>query len=447
MNLKGFFAYPNDRRISETITAFTEKINGSGLLTMETWEQMQIGGKLLISEICKKIDQCDLFCADITRLNPNVLFEIGFAIARKKRIWLVRDTTIPSENSDFKQFRILTTLGYREYLSSNDIIISFYKDLPHERLSETVYDEVIEPSLRYYTAEHTLYLKAFYEDESSVKVTQYLDSELSRRRLALLVDDPREASIQPLNWYATNVHAAQAVICHLTTVERENSKIQNAKHSLVAGMAHGFDIPLLMLIEGDLFGPTDYRDLLVSFKKSKDAVNNVARFIEPLVREQQQLGDDKLRERNRRRKIDELAMLRLGEPIAEHEEDSIASNAFIETAAYHAALEGSQAVFVGRKGVGKTANFRHVSRVLSRDKRVFVCEIKPLSYELEALLSVAKRFEVMSKKGFLSKVFGNFLFTPNWLGKPSKILKRGHLEKSFQRKGHLSRSLKQRHLY
>ena len=133
--------------------------------------------------------------------------------------------------------------------------MGFYRDLPHESLAETVYDEVIEPSLRYQTAEQILYLKSFYEDEASVKVTQFLDAELSKKHLQLQIDDPREASIQPLSWYAMNVHAAQAVVCHLTTLERENSKIQNAKHSLVAGMAHGLDIPVLLLIENDLFRP------------------------------------------------------------------------------------------------------------------------------------------------------------------------------------------------
>ena len=72
MALTAFFAYPNDSRISSTITAFAAKINKSGLLSVETWEELQIGGKLLIAEICKKIESSDLFCADITRLNPNV---------------------------------------------------------------------------------------------------------------------------------------------------------------------------------------------------------------------------------------------------------------------------------------------------------------------------------------------------------------------------------------
>lgn len=409
MLLKAFFAYPNTPRISDAITEFCRKLNGAGLVSIETWEEMRIGGKLLVSEICRKIDEADLFCADITCLNPNVLFEIGYAIARKKRIWLVRDNSIPSENSDFKQFKILTTLGFREYLNSNDIISAYYTDLPHESLDETVYDQAIEPEIRFEDAQHVLYLKSFYEDEPSIKVTQFLDAEAGRKKMRLLIDDPREASFQPLGWYAKNVHSAQAVLCHLTTVERENSKIQNAKHSLVAGMAHGFGIPLLLLIENELFGPADYRDLLCSYRKSKDAVVRVERFIAPVLDGNRKFNEQLSSNRIAKRKIDELAMLRMGEPIAEHEQQTLTEAAFIETAPYHAALDGSQAIFVGRKGVGKTANFIRISQVLSKDKRVLVCEIKPLSYELEALIAVAKRFELISKKGFLFESLWKFL--------------------------------------
>jgi len=409
MNSKGFFAYPNHKRTSDTISAFCDKVNGAGLGTIETWEQMLIGGKILITEICKKIDDCDFLCADITRLNPNVLFEIGYGIAKKKRIWLIRDTTIPSENSDFKQFKILTTLGYREYINSNDIVHAYYKDLPHEHLSETVYDEIIEPSFRFQSEQHVLYLKASYEDEASIKVTQHLDGGSGSNTFNLLIDDPRESPIQPLGWYAKNIYSAHAVICHLTATEREHSKIQNAKHSLAAGLAFGFDIPLLLLIENELLGPTDYRDLLFTYHRAKDAVSKVQAFVAPIITDNRKSAKTQEHERSKKRNVDELALLQIGEPIAEHEEDRLTESSFIETGSYKAALNGSQAIFVGRKGVGKTANFKRLSSVLNSDKRIVVCEISPVSYELEALVAVAKKFELISKKGFLFESLWKFL--------------------------------------
>jgi Cdc6-like AAA superfamily ATPase len=166
---------------------------------------------------------------------------------------------------------------------------------------------------------------------------------------------------------------------------------------------------LLLLIECEPLGPADYRDLLFSYKKAKDAISRIETFLGPILHEKKQTERYQYQEQRKKRDVEELAMLRIGEPIAEHEEDGLIESAFIETAAYHAALNSSQNVFVGRKGVGKTANFKKLSKVLAQDKRNLVCEIKPLSYELEALLAVAKRFELISKKGFLFESLWKFL--------------------------------------
>lgn len=404
---RGFFAYPNDPRISETIGAFVDKLNQTGWVSILTWEAMRIGGKVLVSEICRQIDECDFFCADITRLNPNVLFEIGYAIARKKRIWLIRDSSFVSDNNDFVRFKILTTLGYRGYLNSNDIFQAYHKDLPHESLSETVYDQAIEPSINYSLDQNIFYLKAYYEDEASVKVTQYLESSAGKGSIALVVDDPQETSSQPLNWYASNANAAKAVVCHLTHYERLNSRIHNAKHSLIAGIAHGFEIPILLLIDSEAIGPADYRDLLFSYSKTKEVISRLTSFISPLLEEGREIKLARKVEKINNRNVEQLAMLRIGEPIAEHEDESLTDEGFIETAAYHAGLDGSQTIFVGRKGMGKTANFKKLSATFSKDRRNVVCEIKPLSYELESLIEVAKKFEKIAKKVIFLRVSGN----------------------------------------
>lgn len=406
---KGFFAYPNEVRISETIAAFTEKINGSGLVQLKTWEQLKIGGKLLVTEICKEINSCDFFCADITRLNPNVLFEIGYAIAKKKRIWLIRDSTFKTDHQDFVKFKILTTLGYREYINSNDITVAYYKDLPHESLGETVFDQIIEPSIIFPSVHSFFYLKSYYEDEASVKVTQVLETQTANASVGLIVDDPREGSIQPLIWYASNANSARGVVCHLTHYDRHDSRIHNAKHSLVAGMAHGFEVPILLLIDSDPLGPTDYRDLLVSYNKTKEVLVKLESFVRPIVEENIAIKRSEVGERRKNRDIEQLAALRIGEPIAEHEDENLTSEGFIETSAFRAGLDGSQSIFVGRKGVGKTANFKKLAATYRRDKRNVVCEIKPLSYELESLVDVAKQFEGIAKKGFLFESLWKYL--------------------------------------
>jgi hypothetical protein len=92
---RGFFAYPsNPPTIGEAIRAAATSINGGGEIFIKPWEECSVGGKIIIQEICREIEQADLFCADLTHLNPNVMFELGYAIAINKRIWLVLDTSI-----------------------------------------------------------------------------------------------------------------------------------------------------------------------------------------------------------------------------------------------------------------------------------------------------------------------------------------------------------------
>lgn len=88
----GFFAYASlPHSIPATIKAAIEDINKTQAAKIDSWEDLGIGGKYIIREICNAIDDCDFFCADITTINANVMFELGFAIARDKRVWLIRD--------------------------------------------------------------------------------------------------------------------------------------------------------------------------------------------------------------------------------------------------------------------------------------------------------------------------------------------------------------------
>lgn len=83
----GFFAYSSEPKYcGEAIEDAIHKINDSfkGITQLQSWTTLQISGKLIISEILKEIDSCDYFCADLTGLNNNVLFELGYAIAQKK---------------------------------------------------------------------------------------------------------------------------------------------------------------------------------------------------------------------------------------------------------------------------------------------------------------------------------------------------------------------------
>jgi nucleoside 2-deoxyribosyltransferase len=77
------------------------------------FNKVVVGGKVIISEILRNIDDCDIFIADVTGVNANVMFELGYAIGVKKRIWLTLDGTRASAKRDYEQFRLLVLLRYK----------------------------------------------------------------------------------------------------------------------------------------------------------------------------------------------------------------------------------------------------------------------------------------------------------------------------------------------
>jgi hypothetical protein len=75
-----FFAYPGrPSELSQSVRAAIEKFNQtSQTVLLESWEKNDISGVPLINPIFEKIATGHFLAADITLLNDNVAFEIGY---------------------------------------------------------------------------------------------------------------------------------------------------------------------------------------------------------------------------------------------------------------------------------------------------------------------------------------------------------------------------------
>ncbi len=89
--VSGFFAFPSQHEhLVETIESSIAQINSTigDVVVLRSWRSLAVGGRVIIREICEAIDECELFLCDLTHLNHNVLFELGYAVAKDKRIWI-----------------------------------------------------------------------------------------------------------------------------------------------------------------------------------------------------------------------------------------------------------------------------------------------------------------------------------------------------------------------
>ena len=324
----GFFAYPSiPPAIAECIHAAIDRINSTKVIFIKPWEDCRVGGKVVIEEICREIAAANVFCADLTGLNANVLFELGYAIAKDRRIWLTIDKTRTQTRKEFEQLKILTTVGYTDCCNSEDMHRAFHRDAPHSDLDNTIFRSVIQEHLSSVSAPAILYLKSRHHNEASVR----LSNSLQKQSVPIVIDDPRESSVQSLTWYGSKVFSALGVICHLTDPTRDGARLDNARHALVAGMAYGMGKALLMITEGDFLAPVDYRDILKQYTVPSQAKKDLDQWIEPIA---VSWAEDEAGQKDYAaslRLAKDLKSLQLGEPIAEQEADQLVDRYFVET--------------------------------------------------------------------------------------------------------------------
>jgi len=320
-----FFGYASRPELArETLSAASAAITKTGLVESQSWEELSTAGRVIIDQVFEAIDASELAAFDVSTLNENVLFELGYAIARAKRIWLLIDKSDREALNRWRQFRLLSTVGYEGWVNSDDIRDAFIRKQPH-LVEKTLYDDIIEPNLMPGIEGSLFYFPSFHATEASKRIGRRLDVE-SRRGVRLISADPTESAIYPISWYAQKAYETAGTIVHLVSQRRELAWLHNARAALVAGLAAGFERPTLLLAEDDYSAPLDYRDRLKHYESAVQCQEYVSQWLATLVLEAQpDRGGRRLR------LVTELRGLKFGEPVAENESDVLADY-FIETA-------------------------------------------------------------------------------------------------------------------
>ena len=383
MTYKAFLGYSSTPELArESLQRAAQLITQLGV-NGQSWEELAIGGRLVISAVLSAIDDSDVSIFDVSTLNPNVLYELGYAIGRARRIWLLVDSSDAEAIAQWDRFRLLSSVGYRGWTSSEDIRNNYAADQPHLAES-TIYDQLIEPNLvNEPRGAAIFYMPMSWDTDAKLAVDRRLAIE-ANQGVRLITADPTESALNPLSWYAQKVNETAATVVHFSADRRTLAPIRNARAALIAGLATGLERPVLMLAEEDYSSPFDYQDRL-KFYRSAD---QCATLTNTWLAEQQIRPDERYRTR-RLQLVNQLRGLTFGEHVAENESDSL-SDYFIETAAFDKALKSRLMLFVGRKGAGKTANMLQAAARLQENARNLVVVIKPASYDFTAFLSLLK---------------------------------------------------------
>ncbi|HEY6341956.1 MAG TPA: hypothetical protein VIY49_10725 [Bryobacteraceae bacterium] len=400
-----FVAYPSlPAARAEALDRAIDLISNSGVVDIDGWRSLSVGGRPIITRITEKIQGCQCFVADLTGLNPNVLFELGYAVAHRKRVWLLLDAALERAKLDFDRFQLFTTIAYQGASNSQKIVEGFFADQPYvdgTNLCDELLDRTKKPM-----RPTLLYIKAQIATEASNQLAR----RVAAAEIASVIDDPAEYPNQTVGWYINRVDAASAVVCHLLSSEHASWEANNAKQAFVAGLAQGFGKPLLMLAHAPYSPPLDYRDLLRvhdTAARAADFFNDWFALLVESIRKQETTAQAY---KDQRAALSTLEQIDLGDWIAENESDTL-TDYFIPTASYKESLRSSHSIFIGRKGTGKSATFFKLDNELRSDPRNHVCQIKPIAYELEGIVQLLSRTMEAGETGYLIESLWKFLIS------------------------------------
>jgi hypothetical protein len=384
-----FFAYgalPHLR--AETVQQAARVIAKRGHIA-KTWEDLEVKGTLLIDTICRAIDESEIVVAEVSDLNSNVLFEAGYALATNKHLWLALDETDVDAVRRWKELGIFATIGRVDYSGNSEKLVTACTgpaapangpDLLETLMSggrARQADAVFAPALptRFQAA---LTLESFLERQSHLTILGAGD----------------DLGMAPLDFYVKEIYRASAAVFHLLAPKRLRAAEHNARASFFAGLAHGFGLPVLMVVEEGFTSPLDYKDLLYTYDSAAALQEHVRQWLDSLPK---QAGTNK---RLGKLALDiELPLRSFGQYVAEYERDEL-TDYFVETGEFRSILAGDSKVFVGRKGTGKTATMSQGVLELRKDRRNLVVSVKPSAYELAGLVEFVRALQSDSQSEY-----------------------------------------------
>lgn len=383
-----FVAYPGwDKALASLIVDTISRANAKPIaIRYEPWEFNDVAGNLLLSPIIEGIGDSTFVVADITYLNLNVVYEIGFAIGRRKRAFLVRHRTTEGNKELAKEVGIFDTLGYYEYADSEDL---FQRLTSHIEPLPLQIDETLDRKAPVYIVEPPSRGDAETMMISRVKKARY------RYRSFNPNEDSRLSAVDAIRQVGTS----SGVLVCLQADSVVGSTTNNLRAIFVAGLAHGLGKPTLILAPTALNVPLDVRDDTKTYHHPDDIAEYVSQLSLEITEYQQQVDPAPVKLGT------QLQSLRIGDPTAENEMTTLASY-YLPTDQYRRALQGDVNLVVGRKGSGKTALFIQVRDNVREDKRNIVVDLKPEGYQLLKL-----KEEILS---YLSEGSQQHIITAFW---------------------------------
>jgi hypothetical protein len=366
---RGLFLYPSSPEIiANTIEAAVQELSRvDGQHRWNSWRHLGITGQIIFCEICKALRFTEFVVADVTTLNFNLLFEIGYALGLGLPVIPIRDTSYIRDQRVFDEIGLLDTLGYLDFQNSGDLVQALLA-----RITPTA-QSLQKPSVN---KEQPLYLvKSHLQTDGMVKLL----SALKKSGLRFRTFDPRETARLSLHEAFKQVLSSMGVVVNLVAPHREGAPAHNGRCAFVAGLAMSAGRHVLMLQETQVQQPIDFRDIIKSYSDAAKVSDLVLPLIKGVVETLQESRFVPVA-----LPLKPLEQIDLGDLAAENEIKALEAY-FVATGEYNEVKRGHARLVVGRKGAGKTAIFYAVRSAYKPSKMHLVLDLKPEGHQFTKL--------------------------------------------------------------
>lgn len=383
-----FLAYPSGHHWSDFATELKAELDVRGIRA-SSWEH-QVTGSVIFKKICDSIYSHSFVLCELTDLNPNVLFEAGYALGAGRDAVFLIDRT----RTEIK-LPILKTKEHCFYATRDDIHAWVNEYLEHHQLQSetTIPPNVLQMNgiLDAVEKRGTLY---YLRPRLTTQIVKSIGIELNKSLFKVTTSDPLDPTFDDFYNQARQIKESQLVVGVLVTNKTRDAYLHNAPVILLLGFAAALGKQIFVLQEQPNESLLDLGTVIRPFTGEKSAKRILEQWIKTqsaeLVQYEQQAG----RVRRRREESSRIRDLFLGSPDALQDYDLM--DYFVKTAYYQQALTGVKQLFIGRKGAGKSATFRALQDVLGRKQKNILVSIAPSDFQFERLTGLlADQYEAL----------------------------------------------------
>ncbi|MBI1683625.1 P-loop ATPase, Sll1717 family [Caulobacter hibisci] len=331
-------------------------------MNLHLWLENDISGRALTDPIFQKISEADYLVADITALNFNVTFEIGYAIGLGKRIFLTRSKVFSRQGELANRIGIFDTLGFQEYANEQDLATL---------LAGTGKDGALPIGTKVNSKAPIYVLQTPVPSQAMLAITGRIKKSRFQYKGFLPQEEPRLSAVKAVD----DISAALGVVVPLLPADYQDAEVHNIRAAFAAGVAIGLGKATLILQPVGGPAPLDVRDLVKSYKHPDEIGDHIAELALQVTERIQEVDPLPITKGNL------LAELSIGDPTAENELQTLAAY-YVRTDQYGRASRGEVNMVVGRKGAGKTALFWQLTNQKRSNVQNIVVDLKPQGYQL-----------------------------------------------------------------